>query len=117
MAVISVPRSLREQLGDQGADDLVDLLNRALGESRDGTLALAAEKFERTLSEEIAQVNQRITEETNRLDRRISEEIASLRTELLTHAEQTKADLIRWMFLFWVGQLAAILGVLFVFFR
>ncbi len=119
MAVISVPKSLREQLGDQGADDLIELLNRALDESRDGTLALAEEKFERRLSEESSKLNQRISEEANRLDQRINtvanrldqritDEVASLRTELLTHAERTKADLIRWMFLFWGGQLAAI---------
>ncbi len=107
MAVISVPKSLRDQLGDQGADDLVDLLNRALGESREDILVLSEEKFERRLSEETASINQRITEE-----------IAALRADLRTQIAQTRADLIQWMFVFWVGQLAAIPGILFVvFFR
>ena len=30
---------------------------------------------------------------------------------------ETKADLIRWMFVFWMGQIGALLGILFTFFR
>jgi hypothetical protein len=28
-----------------------------------------------------------------------------------------RADLLRWMFVFWVGQIGALLGILFAFFR
>ncbi len=112
MPVISVPRALRQQLGDDGADDLVDLINRATEDAKEDTLVLAEEKYERRLSEEMAVVNRNITEVETRLDKRITE----VETRLQTQLAETKSELIRWMFIFWVGQLAAMLGILFAFF-
>jgi len=54
-------------------------------------MSIVEEKFERKLSEEIG-----------KLDVKISE---------------TKADLIKWMFIFWIGQVGVILGILFAFFK
>ncbi|MBS1251463.1 MAG: hypothetical protein MAG451_00496 [Anaerolineales bacterium] len=101
LPVISVPRTLRQQLGDDGADDLVNLINRATEDAKEDTLVLAGERYERRLSEEISGVKQNIAE---------------TRAELQTQLAETKSELIRWMFIFWVGQLAAMLGILFVFF-
>jgi len=146
LPVISIPRTLRQQLGDQGTDDLADLLNRTAEEARRDTLVLAEEKYERRLSEELAVTNQNITDTRAELQQNITEvktelqqnitevraelqqNITEVKTELdqrITEVEsrlqtqlaETKADLIRWMFIFWVGQLAAILSMLFVFFK
>jgi len=100
--VITVPKVLRERLGEEGVEALVELINAAYAHARDDTLTLAAEKFERRLTEEVA-----------RLEAKISQEVARLETKI----SEVKADLIRWMFLFWVGQLGAILGILLMFFR
>ena len=70
MAVIAIPRPLREKLGDDGSVE---------------------ERFERRLAEEIGKVCHEIAE--------------------------SKADLIRWMFIFWVGQIGVITGILFAFFK
>jgi hypothetical protein len=40
-------------------------------------------------------------------------DIAALKVQIA----EVKADLIRWMCIFWGGQLGAILGILFVFFK
>ncbi|MFQ5856811.1 MAG: LA_3696 family protein [Anaerolineae bacterium] len=131
MTVINIPRTLREQLGDQGADDLVDLLNRVSEDTKRDTLVLAEEKFERRLGEEASainqhttgmasQLNQRITEVESGLNQRLAEVESGLNRRLAnvkTEVAETKAELVRWMFVFWVGQLAAILGILFVFFK
>jgi len=93
---------LREKLGEDGADSLVELLNRVSNHTRDDVLTFVEEKFEHRLSEEVAKVNQRITDE-----------IAMVRTDM--HA--LRADLIKWMFIFWAGQIGVILGILFAFFR
>ena len=45
MAVISVPRELREQLGDAATDSLVDLLQQFGGEQREDLVALVEERF------------------------------------------------------------------------
>jgi hypothetical protein len=41
-----------------------------------------------------------------KFERRLSEEIGTLR-----------AELIKWMFIFWIGQVGVILGILFTFFK
>jgi hypothetical protein len=45
--------------------------------------------------------------------RNMGEEVAKLDVRI----SEVKADLIRWMFIFWVGQIGATLGILFAFFR
>ncbi|MFQ5594499.1 MAG: LA_3696 family protein [Anaerolineae bacterium] len=153
MPVISVPRTLRQQLGDQAADELIDLLNRATEETKRDVLVLAEERYERRLSEEIAKVNQHTTDVKGDLSQQtadvrsdlsqqtadvrsdLSQQIADVRSdlsqqiadvevrlserisELKVEMASTGAELTRWMFVFWVGQLAVILGVLFAFFR
>lgn len=91
MAIISVPKPLREKLGEEGSDALIELLNRQTESEKGDIIQLVEEKFERRLSEEMAKVNERIS--------------------------AVQANLIKWMFLFWIGQVGAILGILFAFFR
>lgn len=57
MEILTVPRPLKQKLGEDAVDSLVDLLNKS------------------------------------------------------------KAEIIKWMFIFWLGQIGAILGILFAFFR
>lgn len=63
---------------------------------------IVGEKFERRLAEEIGNVEKKITE---------------TKSDLVTLISETKAELIKWMFIFWVGQIAVILGILFAFFK
>jgi predicted RecB family endonuclease len=137
--VITVPKALRERLGEEGVEALVEPINAAYAHARDDTLTLAAEKFERRLAEvgarfetrlteveakferrlteEVARLEALISQEVTRLEAKISQEVARLEAKIETKISEVKADLIRWMFLFWVGQLGAILGILLMFFR
>lgn len=89
MPVINITKTLRQKLGDQRADDLVDLLNRATEDAREDTLALAEEKYERRLGEEMAMMNQNITEARTELDQHITE----TKTELDQRITETKTEL------------------------
>ena len=80
MAVIAIPRPLREKLGDEGADALVELLGRVSEGERGDILSIAEEKFERRLA-------------------------------------VVEANIIKWMFIFWAGQIGVITGILFAFFK
>ena len=51
MAVISVPRDLREKLGDAGSESLVELLRQANGEQREDLIAVVEERFARRVME------------------------------------------------------------------
>jgi hypothetical protein len=60
------------------------------------------EKFERRLTEEAS---------------KLRAEIGHLRGEMIERIESVRSELIKWMFVFWVGQIGAIVGILFAFFR
>ena len=51
MAVISVPRDLREKLGDAGSESLVELLRQVNGEQREDLIAVVEERFSRRVME------------------------------------------------------------------
>jgi bifunctional DNA-binding transcriptional regulator/antitoxin component of YhaV-PrlF toxin-antitoxin module len=119
MSVITIPKPLRDRLGDEAVESFAMLLKEVEFEGRKDALVIAAEKFERRLSEEIAKsenkldrriteeitkLDRRITEEITKLDRRITEEIAGLRVEIA----KTKSEIIKWMFIFWAGQIGVI---------
>ena len=54
MEILTVPRVLREKLGNDGADSLIDLLNKANIKLKEDVLVFVEEKFERRLSKEIS---------------------------------------------------------------
>ena len=41
------------------------------------------------------------------------QDLVDLKIDLITRIETSKTDTIKWMFIFWIGQLAATTGVLF----
>jgi hypothetical protein len=90
-----VPDVLREKLGAEGARALAELLNQLGGQVRDAAITVAEERFER-----------RLVEATSALETRLVERMRKLESRLLG-----------WAFVFWLGQFAVLIGILFVFFR
>ncbi|NPV29916.1 MAG: hypothetical protein HPY58_09755 [Firmicutes bacterium] len=78
--ILVIPEVLRARLGDDGARELVNLLNQAAKGTKENTIELMVERFERRLAE-------------------------------------TKTDLIRWMFVFWTGQVVIMIGLLSFFYN
>jgi len=113
MPVVAVGKPLRLKLGDAGADSLVQFINEALAEQKNDILIFVEEKFERRLSEKIGELKTEISETKIELVTLI----AQTKTELMTQDANTRSELIKWMFIFWVGQLGMILGILFAFFK
>lgn len=149
MAIITIPKILTERLTEEGANALVEILDKVEVRSEAHTLQVVEERFEKKveqakseLREEISKVDIRIEqtktelrkeinkvdlrvehvktelrEEINRVDKRLEQ----VKSELKTDIANTKADLIKWMFIFWIGQFASIVGVitaiLFAFFK
>ncbi|MBI5573150.1 MAG: hypothetical protein HY919_01180 [Elusimicrobia bacterium] len=60
MSVIAIPRILREKLSDEGADALVEIINKADGKNKEDVITIVEEKFERRLAEEIGKVRAEI---------------------------------------------------------
>jgi hypothetical protein len=85
-------RTLRAKLGDDAMSGLQTLLDDAGQQWKDDVLAITGERFERRLSQEIGAL---------RVD--MAKEFASVRVEMAT----MQANLLKWSFLFWIGQFAA----------
>lgn len=84
MAVLTIPKVLREKLSEEGADALVDIINKANESKKQNILTLVEEKFERQLAEEIGKL---------------------------------KAEMIKWMFIFWIGQIAVLTSIMLTIFK
>lgn len=146
MPVITIPKALRDKLGDEAAESFAMLLKEVEHEGRKDALVLAEEKFERRLSEEIAslkvsnsevktELKANINDVKTELDARINEfraeldtkinkvkadleaRIDKVRADLDARISEVKTDIIKWMFIFWAGQIVVLIAILQVFFR
>jgi hypothetical protein len=97
MEFAQIPEALRARLGEHAAVELVELTERVGREASEQVLSLAEERFERRLATEMSQT--RVEMERG---------FGTLRQELAT----ARVELIRWSFLFWIGQVAAMFGML-----
>ncbi len=85
-----VPAALRARLGDDATFGLIEVLESERKDWSEHVLSAAADRFERRLAEELSKLRQEITQ------------------ELVT----TRVDMLKWSFVFWIGQVAAMAGLL-----
>jgi hypothetical protein len=71
-------------------------------------LSSATDRFERRLGEEMAHVRVDIASLEVRLQQSLAGELGSVRQEIAL----SRVELLKWSFLFWVGQVMAIAGLL-----
>jgi len=81
---------LRERLGDSGTEALTEMVHTAVREWGDEILQTATTRFET----------------------RLTGEISALRIEVVRELASMRVELIRWSFVFWITQLAAMAGLL-----
>jgi lipoate synthase len=87
MSVVAIPKILIDRLTEEGARALVEIIDKVEEQAQKATLEIAEERFEKRIAQ---------------LDARI---------------EKVRADIIQWMFIFWIGQVGSITAILFAFFR
>ena len=93
MDTLTVLPPVRERLGNAGSDGLVTMFadaHRLATESSNRTVREAEERFEHRLKSEISQ----------------------FRVEMVERISDLRFDLLKWNFLFWIGQIAALTGIL-----
>lgn len=132
----AVVRVLREKLGDEAMEGLQTFVNEAGRNWKDDVLALAAERFDRRLNEEIGAFRLETTKEfaamrvemaamRSELGTEISTMGAELRSEMATMGAELRTEMgamgaglrteiaaarfsmLMWAFVFWIGQFAA----------
>jgi len=85
MRINSVAPALRERLGHEATVGLLELVELERSEREDRMLNVAAERFER----------------------RLAQELAELRVAVVREIHDTRSDLMRWSFIFWASQCSA----------
>ncbi len=139
-SVLELYEKLKPKLGEDEARSLLEYvestveqraatksdLERNSGELREeirrveGELREEIRRVEGKLREEIRQVEVKLREEINQLDGKLQTTESALRREIHQVREDMqsmKADLIKWSFVFWVGAVAALSGVMFALLR
>ena len=104
----AVARALRDKLGDEALEGLQAFVDDAGRKWKDEVLTLAAERFNNRLSEEIGALRLDMAKEFAAVRVGSAKEFAALRVELAAK----QMDLVTWCFLFWVGQLVAMTGIM-----
>jgi hypothetical protein len=161
MAGSRVPAALRDRLGDEATFGLIELLDGERNEWREQVLSVAADRFERRLTEEVsglrvefrtalhdglAHLRDDMHDGLARLRNDMHDGLARLRDDMhdgLAHVRDdmhgglasvrqqlhdgmnalrqevatTRVEMLKWSFLFWIGQVAAMAGLLALMFR
>ena len=122
--IIAIPEALRERLGPEAAQALAELLNEARVQTKGDVIEIAASGFKRQLAEDVGGLRAEMHSEIGTLRSEMHSLIGGLRAEMHSEFGNVRAEMrevesriTRWMFVFWIGQLGALLGVLFAFFR
>jgi hypothetical protein len=101
MRVADVPPALRQRLGPEASDGLLAAFDQAKQEWMEDAMTQSVDRFERRLAEEMAAMRAE-------LRTALAEQGAALRTEIAA----SRTDIVRWLFLFWTGQVVALAALL-----
>lgn len=101
MEPVRVPLAVRGRLGDAGATALEELLEDTGRTWREDVTTMAQERFERRLAEELAKFREDMVNA-----------MTTLKCDLHREIQTTRVELMKWSFLFWIGQVAALSGMM-----
>ena len=130
MDIEQVPAALREQLGLEATSGLLQVLDRSHRDGRADVIAACTDRFERRLVEEISGVRVQIAQVEASLRGEMTEMGAAIRRDMVEMGASIRkemgemggsirqdmasgrVELLKWCFLFWVGQVVAIAGIM-----
>jgi hypothetical protein len=116
MSPVRVSGALLERLGEPASAALNEMLDAQQRASTEAAMTQCGDRFERRLIEETSKLRL----ETTQLRGEMREGFADLRrdmADLRAGISSDRFDLLKWAFAFWVGQLAAIAGIVFALLR
>ena len=105
--------ALREVLGHQGTADLVDFVAHCRKEWQADVIDVAGERFERRLAEETSKLRVDVAQGFAGLRDDMTRGFAELRTDF----GHQRFEILKWVFVFWVGQFFATASIVAVVFR
>lgn len=102
MEIDEIPGPLEARLGPAAAAGLVQLIDRSNRQLREDVMTACIDHFDR-----------RLVEEVSGLRVQIAQSESTLRGDLAAG----RVEFIKWSFVFWVGQVLAVTGILTVLFK
>jgi hypothetical protein len=96
-----IPAALRSRLEDDATFGLVELLDSERKDWSEHVLTVAADRFERRLAEELGAFKSDVSKALN-------DGLAGIRQDSAT----ARLEMLKWSFVFWIGQVAAVAGLL-----
>ena len=96
-----IPLALRGRLEDEATFGLIELLESERKDWSEHVLSVASDRFERRLAQELGAFKTEVSQALNDVATAIREETATAKLEML-----------KWSFVFWIGQVAAVAGLL-----
>jgi hypothetical protein len=98
------------KLGKEGAENLTTFIESKFENGlEDNTKRLATKEDLGNVRTELANVRIEVAN--------VRTEVANVKSELLDKIGETRTEMIRWMFVFWIGQLAGTIGIVLLFLR
>jgi hypothetical protein len=99
---------LHEMLGDDATNDLLSWWDEAATVNRSAVREVADLYFERFRAE----MDGRLETFEARFQARLDKGLTEVRAEFKTQIADQRADLIKWMFIFWIGTIVPLAGLL-----
>lgn len=96
-----IPPPIRSKLGDDATFGLIEMLDSEEKRWSEHVLTTATDRFERRLTQEVGLLR-------HEFHTALQEGVAAIRAELAN----TRVEVVRWCFVFWIGQVAAVAALL-----
>jgi hypothetical protein len=112
MAAAPMPKALVERLGNDGAHGLATWVASERTEWKDDVLNTALERFDRRLTTEMSALRIDVARDLSALRVDVARDMSALRSDVARDLSGVRSELLKWSFLFWVGQVATIAALL-----
>jgi hypothetical protein len=89
MGTVRVPTSLHNRLGHDATNELVELVETAHDDWRDDVMIAVGDRFER----------------------RMAEVMSDFRVVIAKELHDSRVEILKWSFIFWLGQMTALVGI------
>jgi hypothetical protein len=112
MQANSVPAALVERLGPDATNGLLQVFELERRTWSDEVLNIGAERFERRLAETASGLRVQIADSEARLRQELSGMEVRILREILREIAGSRVELLKWSFVFWIGQVVAVSAVM-----
>ena len=100
------------RLGYDASDALVALLDSTREEWTQHVVTLTVDRFEDRLTSEVSLLRVDFTRDVAALRQDMTQGLTAIRQDFTRDLSAVRVELLKWSFLFWVGQVAAMAGLL-----